>query len=102
MRGEVDLINTLKSNWKCSHTIDGRPITTSGWCSRCGCARDDYTTTLERGDTIISALNGFIFEHNGRLIWYKDALYQLELIPKPEPEEEQWQSIEVAEGGNNG
>lgn len=94
---EEELIESIKNVWKCSHTDNGKAITQNGWCPRCGCAADDYKFEVGEGDDLIIALDGYAFEHNGRRIWYKNALYRLKLMSSPTPPEEQWQSVEEAE-----
>lgn len=94
---EEALVDFIKSSWCCDHMLDGRfTITLDGWCSRCGCVRDDFKITVGMGDSIVSALNGLAFEHRGCRYWYKDALYELGLLEKPTIER-RWQPVEEAE-----
>ena len=65
---EERLINSVRCSLECPHEMD------DGWCPMCGYAESGYQFSVGRGDRIVSALNGVIFEHNGRMIWYADAL----------------------------
>lgn len=93
---EGRLIQFIRAAWKCNHTAGGRVITENGLCPKCGCAADDYKFEVQGGDDLVVALNGYAFEHNHNIIWYKNALYELDLVPRPTHEEE-WQPVEKAE-----
>lgn len=90
------LVGFIRDHWKCSHTAEGRSIVRDGYCGRCGCARDDYSFTVHAGNRLTSALNGYAFVHDNKVIWYRDALYELGLLENLGVEE-QWQPVEEAE-----
>ena len=86
------LADTIKAIWECDHS--GNRIL-NGACQRCGCATDDYKFTVRKGDQLIAGLGGYAFIHNGLVIWYKEALYELGLLERPSTKET-WRSVEEA------
>lgn len=92
---EETLINCVKNNWKCSHTINGKSVVEDGWCSKCGCASKNYCMPVHCGEPIFAALDFTIFEYAHRRIWFEAALYKLGLLSDPAVEE-QWQPVETA------
>ncbi len=72
------LINHVRKYWRCTHKdIGGNNLMQDGWCPKCGNAHEEYTFKVGFRDTIVSAANGTIFEHSGRLIWYTAALSEI-------------------------
>lgn len=84
----------IKAYWQCSHSGMVEP---QGWCGRCGCVRDDYVLQIKRGDQLILGAGGYAFFHQSKYIWFRDALYELGLLPRPSVKEA-WQSVEKAQG----
>lgn len=89
---EQRLKDWVKSNWRCDHTYgDGHSCIKHGRCGKCGCVADNFQFSVGRFSHIGSACHGTIFEHDGSLIWYKDALYELGLLELEKP---QWRPVE--------